>query len=74
MLWVNILQAAREGKVLTYQAPFDRHPTTLIRHDTPDRRYKSYKIIKGDKLRITPGSGADPFTADEGHAERMNIL
>jgi len=60
--WNEVLDAARRGEQLWYQAPMDRSPH-YIHVD---------KIYKNGKLRINPLSNdADKFSADAGHLMRF---
>jgi hypothetical protein len=60
--WDEVLDAARRGDMLYYQAPLDRAP-----------RYVAInKVYKNGTLRIDPLSrDADKFTADAGHLLRF---
>jgi len=60
--WDAVLDAARRGDILWYQAPMDLHPHYI----------SVTKIYKNGKLRIDPLSNqADNFTADAGHLSRF---
>lgn len=63
--WAKILQAARDGKLLRYKAPMSIEPYPFSS--------RSYEVI-GESIRFTPAPrSADPFFADEGHAERISF-
>lgn len=60
--WDEVLDAARRGERLWYQAPMDRSPHSILVD----------KIYKNGKLRINPLSNqADKFSADAGHLLRF---
>ena len=60
--WADVIDAARRGEMLWYQAPLDPRP----------RYIGIVKVYKNDKLRIDPLSpGADKFNADAGHLARF---
>jgi hypothetical protein len=60
--WDEVLNAARRGDRLWYQAPLDRSPHSIIVE----------KIYKNGKLRINPLSNqVDKFNADAGHLARF---
>lgn len=60
--WDEVLDAARRGDQLWYQAPLDRTPHYILVD----------KIYKNGKLRINPLSNqVDKFNADAGHLGRF---
>lgn len=60
--WLDVLEAARSGKMLYYQAPMDRFPHAVA----------VVKVHKNGSIRIDPMSrDADKFTADAGHLDRF---
>lgn len=60
--WEDVLNAARRGDRLWYQAPLNRFPHSIL----------VVKIYKNGKLRIDPLSNqVDKFTADAGHLARF---
>jgi hypothetical protein len=60
--WQDVIDAAKRGERLWYQAPLDRSPHSIL----------VVKIYKNDKLRIDPLSNqVDNFTADAGHLGRF---
>lgn len=60
--WDEVLDAARRGDMLYYQAPLDRSPHYVAIN----------KVYKNGTLRIDPLSrDADKFTADAGHLLRF---
>lgn len=60
--WADVIDAARRGEMLWYQAPLDHRP----------RYVGVVKVFKNDKIRIDPLSpDADNFNADAGHLARF---
>jgi hypothetical protein len=59
--WADVLAFVDRGGWLHYHAPMDLRPTSV----------RVLKRFKNGKLRLDPGMGADPFTADPGHLNRM---
>jgi len=60
--WADVIDAARRGEMLWYQAPLDPRP----------RYIGIVKVFKNDKIRIDPLSpDADNFNADAGHLARF---
>jgi hypothetical protein len=60
--WSDVIDAARRGDRLWYQAPLDRSPHSIL----------VVKVFKNDRIRIDPLSNeADKFTADAGHLSRF---
>lgn len=59
--WDDVLTFARNGGWLWYHAPLDARPCSV----------RIVRVFKNGKLRLDPGMGADPFTADKGHLDRM---
>ncbi len=62
--WADVLTAARDGAWLWYHAPMDLHAQSVC----------VVRVYKNGKLRIDPGCGADPFTADAGHLSRFRCM
>jgi len=59
--WDEVLAFAKRGGWLFYHAPLDLRPCSV----------HVVKVYKNGKIRIDPGAGADPFTADSGHLSRF---
>lgn len=60
--WGDVMEAARHGDRLWYQALFDRRPRSIM----------VVKVFKNGGIRIDPVSNqADKFTADKGHLDRF---
>ena len=77
--WREVLDAAKSGDVLYYQAPLNHRPTQLRRLTEGDKWSTNVYEPKAKTVRIIPygarGRGrirtADPFTADAGHLDRF---
>lgn len=64
--WAQVLEAARAGVQLWYEAPMD------AARAYPAEQVAVRKVFKNGKLRIDPLSNqAGPFTADAGHLYRF---
>lgn len=62
--WNEILDAARAGRPLWYQAPLDFRPVRLTVR----------RVFKNGKIRFNaPNVSCDPFTADSSHADRITL-
>lgn len=62
--WEEVMQAAREGRLLRYQAPMDYQPI-VIDYSKPEPGE--------NKLRVKPwGKDVDAFYADCGHLDRFS--
>ena len=60
--WSDVLDAARSGSRLWYQAPMDVRPQSI----------RVVKVFKNGGIRIDPMSNqADNFTADAKHLDRF---
>ena len=60
--WNDVLDAARRGDQLWYQAPLNIRPASV----------RVVKVFKNGSVRIDPMSrDADNFTADKGHLSRF---
>jgi len=60
--WKDLLVFIAAGGELYYQAPLDVRA----------HRVRVVCVFKNGKVRLDPdSSGADPFTADAGHLDRM---
>lgn len=60
--WADVLDAARRGDTLWYQAPLDYRPVSI----------RVVRVFKNGKIRIDPMSrDADSFTADAHHLDRF---
>lgn len=64
--WEQVLDAAREGIQLYYEAPLDAVSAF------PAKRVAVVRVYKNGKLRVDPQNNqADPFTCDSGHLNRF---
>ena len=60
--WSDVLDAARNGDRLWYQAPMDLRPRSIA----------VIKVFKNGGIRVNPLSNqASKFTADRGHLDRF---
>ena len=60
--WADVIDAARRGEMLWYQAPLNHRPSYI----------RVVKVFKNGKIRIDPlSSDADNFSADAGHLARF---
>lgn len=57
--WSDVVEAARHGVRLWYQAPLDRYPTSVL----------ATRVFKNGKIRIVAPELT--FTVDEGHLSRF---
>ena len=65
--WTEVMQAARAGETLYYQAPMNTYPSRFTAGKGP----WTYEV-KPRGIRLTPPkSAADPFTANADHLERF---
>lgn len=70
--WHEVMEAARAGEPLYYQAPMDRNPTRFTAGKGAGKVAPwTYKVMPRG-IRLTPlKSTADPFTATADHLERF---